>query len=239
MNSFSLLVYLAACSVLFFTLYRESGSVLFGSIGVYAMTSIPLLHIHGTNPYFDFFMGLYFFIAIYFLFLFLQEKIDYRLPLVFFGLLVYTKTEGLVIFLTTALVCLWIFVVLQMHKKDKTFLNSAIKITGGSLFIGLLFIIFKLVYSLGFGNGDASIGATKLSLHTEIFRPLYEALFFEGNYNLFFFFFLLVAFFQGWKIWKNKNWIDGIFLLAFLGAFSIILFIYLTTFTYQYVLDQT
>lgn len=108
-NSFSFLVYLAACIALFFALYRESGSLVLGSIGAYVLTSIPLLHIHGTNPYFDLFMGLYFFVAIYLLFLFLQKKIDYKLPLVFFGILVYTKSEGLVIFLTTALVCLWSF----------------------------------------------------------------------------------------------------------------------------------
>jgi len=71
-NSFSFLIYLAACAVMFFALYRESSSVVLGTIGVYALTSIPLLHIHGTNPYFDLFMGLYFFIAVYLLSLFLR-----------------------------------------------------------------------------------------------------------------------------------------------------------------------
>lgn len=126
-----------------------------------------------------------------------------------------------------------------MREKDRTFVRPSINITIGSLLISLPFILFKIAYGLGFGNGDASVSATQLAVHTEIFHPLMEALFFEGNYNLFFFFFVPVSVIHGWSLWKTKKWIDGLFLAGFCIALCIVLFIYLTTFTYQYVLDQT
>lgn len=141
------------------------------------VTSIPLLHIHGTAPYFDVFIALYFLLATYFLYLFLNKKIDYRIPLVFFGLLTYTKSEGLVIYLTTVLFCLWSYVGFQWYNKNTSLLAPAVKITVGSLILGLPFIVFKMVYGLGFGNGDASVASTALGFHTEIFRPFGIALF--------------------------------------------------------------
>lgn len=141
--------------------------------------------------------------------------------------------------MTAGLLSLAIFLFFrsELRKEWKT----SMKILLSALAINLPFIVFKLSYGLGFGNGDASVAATKLSLHTEIFYPLYIALFQEGNYNLFPFFFSLIFIIAllTKKFRKNLFTSENLFLCAGLLAFSMILFVYLTTFTYQYVLDQT
>ena len=91
-----------------------------------------------------------------------------------------------------------------------------------------------------FWNGSAKIWetASNFELHTEIFKPLYVALFQEWNYSLLFFALiavLIIAYMK--KKIKINN--ELVLLIWFVVWFGIIISIYLTTFTFQYVMDQT
>lgn len=235
----SFLFFLSSLVLIFFTVLRITEDRFLSCIGFYIGASLPLYFIHGTSPYFDVFQGTYFLLAILSVFLFLRKEVAWIIPAIFLGILGFTKSEWLIIYMTAGLASLAVFLFFssEIQKQWKTYL----KIFLGAIIVNLPFIIFKLSYGLGFGNGDASVWATKLSLHTEIFYPLYIALFQEGNYNLFPFFFSLI--FIGAlltkKFRKNPFTGENIFLFAGILSFSMVLFVYLTTFTYQYVLDQT
>ena len=235
----SFIFFIAVLGSIYFLIFRITKEILFSWLGVYMLISIPLYFIHGTSPYMDVFQSLYFLSAACFVFLFLRWEISW-LPVAFMiGLLWYTKSEWLIIFTTAILAALFIMQWFQKnHKKEGV---NFLKILIVVIWINLPFILFKLYFDLGFGNGNASVSSTEVTLHTEIFYPLYRALFHGGSYNVFFFFFCILGVVFLLKKWVPQTYRSSelFFVLAGFIAFFIIIFIYLTTFTYQYVLDQT
>lgn len=223
--------------LMFFVIFRKTESIWFSFLWVYLLSSIPLYYIHWTNPYSDVMMSIYFFIAVYFLYLFVSWKVNILYPILFIWILGYIKSEWLIIFTTSILLSLLVLLIIKKHFNKENIINY-LKIFSGVLVVNLPFILFKTVYSLWFWNWDASIADTSLTLHFEIFYPLYQALFHTGAYNIlpFFFIILIVTWFYKYKKFNKDSFI---FFLSLFISFSIIIFIYFTTFTFQYVIDQT
>lgn len=235
----SLLFFLASLGIIFFIVFRITKSQFLGFLASYTLLTLPLYYIHGTNPYFDIFQAVYFLMGLSFAFLFLEKKLSILPVGVAIGLLTYTKSEGLIIYLVSILA--WLFCYMFFTSRTKKDFLSLGKIAFISIFVSLPFIVFKLVFWLGFGNGDASVTSTALTLHTEIFSPLYVHMFHMGNYGLFFFFLALLLFVTPFTKKTKQLFHDPkmLYIFSWFLAFGFVIFIYLTTFTYQYVLDGT
>lgn len=235
----SFLFYISALSLVFFWLLRITKKLTWAWLWALLLSWIPLYYIHWTNPYFDVFQSVYFFAALAMLYGFLKNKLSVIFPILFVWILWYTKSEWLIIFMISALVTYLLrYFIRNKWSLSKESLRSFWLIIWWALLINLPFIIFKLTHGLWFGNGEANVTQTALSLHTEIFYPLYIALFKWWCYNLLFSSFVVALFYVLYK--KRLNMSSSLlFLLWFLISFAAIIFIYLTTFTFQYVVDQT
>lgn len=235
----SLLFYVCALFLVFFSLLKETKKLKRAILWLVVLSSIPLYYIHWTNPYFDVFQSVYFFSALYILYIFVRDRLPIMLPILFIGMLWYTKSEWMIIF-TTAVLSTYAARYLIKNKfiVSKDFLRLLFIIIWWVLIINLPFLVFKLSNWLWFWNGNANLAETALSLHTEIFPALYRALFLWWSYNLLFFAFIVFIVYDLLKKRIDKN-ITLWFMFWFLISFAIIIFVYLTTFTYQYVLDQT
>ncbi len=234
----SFIFYLCALLLVFFIIMKETKKLGRALCATWTIVSIPLYYIHGTNPYFDVFQSVYFLSALVILYQYIQKKIPIIYPILFIGILWYTKSEWLLIFITTVLATHLIRNTIEENFKiTKNTIKDFFIILWWSILINIPFIIFKLAYGLWFWNGNENISKTTLSFHWEIFPALYKALFQWWAYNLLFFYLLLIILYNIFT--KNINKKTLRFLLGWTIAFCIIIFIYLTTFTYQYVLDQT
>lgn len=235
----SFLFYICALVILFFTILRRTKKLSWAGLWLFLLSWIPLYYIHWTNPYFDVFQWVYFFAALSIVYAFLQEDISISLPVLFVWMLGYTKSEWLIIFMVSLFVT-YILRYLIRHKwtVSKKDFRTFLRFLGSAVIINLPFIIFKLTHGLWFGNGEANVTQTAIWLHTEIFYPLYTALFKWWCYNLIFFFFVITLVYVLFK--KRLNKASSLWFILWFGiSFWAIIFVYATTFTYQYVIDQT
>lgn len=235
----SFMFYICALLLVFFVLLRQTQNLKRAGLWLFMLSAIPLYYVHWTNPYFDVFQSVYFFAALSIFYIFIQNKLPFALPILFIGMLWYTKSEWLLIFTVTVFATYILrYLIKDKWNITKEVLNRFFIIIWWVLLINLPFIIFKLSYGLWFWSWEANVAQTVLSLHTEIFPALYRALFVWWSYNLLFSSFVIALVYVLFKKRLDKHttlW----FLLWFFIAFVTIIFIYLTTFTYQYVLDQT
>lgn len=240
-NSSSYLYYIASLCLIFFLILRTTWNIWAGIAGVYMLSAIPLYYIHGTNPYADIFQWVYFALALYSIYLASEGKTSRVAAAFVTGLLAYTKSEWLIIFLCGALVTAWYFILTQRRspKTAPSLHRYWLPIVTLCTTIAPI-IIFKFIYWLGFGNGNAEIWATaqSLTLHWNIFPAMMKVFFYTWAYNLFFITYLIWIAYYLVKRWYTDRSLRPIHagLWAAVGA---IVLVYLTTFTFQYVLDQT
>lgn len=180
--------YIASLLLIFFALWRSTKSFLRGVIGATVLSWIPLFYIHGTNPYTDIQQGIYVFLPVFFLFLFLKEKREVFLTMGIVSLAYCSliKNEGLMIY-GTIIAVLGVLLLLLYHKWIER-LNISIKKILLSSRIGrlpaLIFVGFKVIYGLGFWNGDMKITESSITYNPEIWKAISTAIFMEGNYNI-------------------------------------------------------
>lgn len=237
-NSISFIFYIISLTLLFSFIYHYTKKIDWWLWGVLALSSIPIYHIHWTNPYFDVFMATYFLAASRFVFQRIKNKEDFVLALIMIATLWYTKSEGLIIFSIAILLSYALYHGANVFKKEN--FHNALKIWFGWLVIQLPLIIFKKMHDLWFWNGNIGIEETinDLVIHNEIRKPFANALYQMGNYWPVMAI-ATIAIIRGlYETTKNKK-PQRFFYITTITALALIMLIYLTTFTYQYVIDQT
>lgn len=235
------LFYILSIILIFQITYRLTKRIEYGFLWAYLLGSVPLFYVHGTNPYYDVFQSVYFLLATFWLYQFINNKVNPLTFWIYLGILGFTKSEGLIIY-SSAIV--WAYIVYQLLE-NKVLLNynKYIPFIKSLIVFGICnlpFVIFKLMYGLGFGNGDANISETSLSRHPEIFWGMVRAFFTTWAYNIMFIFAIISIIYLLYRYRSNKTErSEYVFIWSTLLAFLVITFIYLTTFTYSFVLDQT
>lgn len=241
-NIFSFLFFCCSLLLIFLIIYRLTSKIDYGLGALFLLSHVPLYYIHGTNPYFDLFLSVYFLMGVYMCYLYSRGHINWIIFAVYISLLWFTKSEWLIIYISAIL---WAYLIYERLKQGKLLYTSSsikkiIRPILVILGINLPFIVFKLLYWLWFWNGNASVSETNFIMHREIFPGMYRAFFQRGNYGLLFHVFVLLWVMHMLKPpHKTRKPFLNIFFLSLLIAFSLVTFIYLTTFTYQYVVDQT
>jgi len=234
-NFISFLFYLSALIILFFAIYRETKSVFWWFLAVYFLSSIPLYHIHWTNPYFDLFQWLYLFVVIYLMYRYMknfQNKHLLILTLIFIAFLWLTKNEWLSMYLP--LMVLGIIFVLLIQK---IFLKKSINLTLQDFLkimpvfmLPAIFIIFKLIYNLWFGNWRNRVSEYPIEYNPDALYAIKIAVFNEWNFNLLWFFLvILVLYFIVVNFRKIKENI-GIYIVILFFVWFVLVNILLLTF---------
>lgn len=242
MNLESFYFYVISILLIFFTLFRHTKDIKFAFLWSYLLSSVPLYYIHGISAYFDLFMWLYFFIAIYMSYLYMEKYISIYPVIMFIGILGYTKSEWLIVFMVSILLSFLLIRLFEKNsnKRNRLDIGEFFRLILWVIIINMPFIVFKLIYWLGFWNWSESITKSiiEMKFHPEIIAPYYYAIFYEWNYNLLYFFLLILILVS---LIKKKIRFDSefIFLLSLILWFWIIFFIYFSTFTFQFVMDQT
>jgi hypothetical protein len=204
-NTVHLLWFLATLVILYYAVRRHA-SRWWSLIGVYALTSIPLYLIHGTNPYADVAVSVHVLAATSLLYHAAvatdptQIRSFLRLALPFFALLPFTKNEALLMHLPVLSIAY--LGVLTWHVPGRILTkNNAIQ--SGATFIALLaltalpWMIFKWSNGLLFGNAQ-SISNLSWGYQNLPVIAIWVHTFFEGNWLLFPFLLILLLLWQ-WK----------------------------------------
>lgn len=217
-NSIHLVWLAGLLSVLYFTL-RRSFDPLLASLGVYALVSLPLVIIHGTNPYADIFVASHVLTAAAALLGLrrAQETNDKatwtRLLLVAIGLLALTKNEGLLIHASLLLITSVIFGLRLTSAEERKAVAS-----GLGMFLALLlpWLLFKWSNGLTFGNAK-SISGVSLTFNMTVVQAIWFHLSREPNWLLLPLVlpFALVA--AGKKYWRSPEAALAVFVLANIG----------------------
>ena len=237
----SFLFYISMIILIFYCVFRYTKKISRATLSSIILCWVPLYYIHWTNPYFDVFQSLYFFTSLYMCYLFVDKKIGIWLPILFLWILWYTKSEWLLIYTVSVIWTYFLWYVINKEKilKKENIINLA-KIVWWAILINLPFVIFKVVKWLWFANWNESIWNITFETHPEIFKAIFDVLFNGWCYNILFFAFAIwiIIYLINRKIEMDKRetlW----FLLGFLIAFLIIVFIYFVTFNYREVTTQT
>lgn len=226
-NGIHILWYLAALSLLFFVL-RRMMSTQWSLVGTYLLSSIPLYLVHGSTAYGDCFLSVVIFLALSWVFFAARASGEQRLSFmkigaIAAGLLVYTKSEALLLHLPPLLLFvggLLVFGGYKASEKKTTLLWYGACVSS----VLLPWIAFKWMNDLGFGNAKDVSGMT-LEWHEGVLRAIGLNTFWEGNWNLLpiLFFGLVIA---RWKIAFTSHLIlfTGFFFIVILGQLPIYMF---------------
>lgn len=184
---------LAAGGILWFLLRRRTNGA-WALLGAAVYWSLPLVLMHGTNPYADVFLSLHYLCATHFLLIALGGKTaeeslsGLRLAVLPMALLPFTKNEGFALYLPSALLLLaatgWILV------RDKRVSPRTLVKTGAWL-AGLLGLVlaswigYKVMNGLTFGNAKGLSGIFA-GWQENVLLAITINTFLEGNWLLLF-----------------------------------------------------
>lgn len=215
-NLISFLFYISSLLFLFFVLFRETRDLKWWFLWLFILSSIPLYHIHWTNPYFDLMQWLYLFIPTYLLFKYLENSEEnknlFYLSIVFIWFLGLTKNEWLSMYFPIMVISLiWIVFIKKFFLWDNLKLNKSDLIKSFLVFLmPIVFLIFKNIYDLWFWNWNNKISEYPIEYSAQAMNAVKFAIFSEWNFNLLWFFILfLILFFliNNFKKIKEKIWI--------------------------------
>ena len=113
------LFYILSIILIFQITYRLTKRIEYGFLWAYLLGSVPLFYVHGTNPYYDVFQSVYFLLATFWLYQFINNKVNPLTFWIYLGILGFTKSEGLIIY-SSAIV--WAYIVYQLLE-NKVLLN--------------------------------------------------------------------------------------------------------------------
>ncbi len=195
-------LWLLALLVCLYALLRRSLPVLWSWLGVYLLLSLPLFLLHGTQPYADVFLAAHLFAAVGLLFQARRAQTEamrssfLRLSALAAGLLAFTKSEGLVLYLPVYLVVV-AFLFWSLHRERRL---TAQDLRRSSLWIllciaavALPWLAFKWLHGLPFGNAKAVTGLS-IGWQPGVVTAIVFNTFLEGNWLLFFPLFLILLF---------------------------------------------
>jgi hypothetical protein len=190
-NGIQVLWYLGIIGTLWYGLRRRLSPAI-SALGVYAFIALPLVLIHGVNPYAEVFVASHLLITL----LCVTSALDatteknvmgwLSLSGLSLGLLAFTKNEGMALYvpLVIASIC-W---TLYAQTKAGVLSQSQLKRTALKTFAlaGLIIIpwlAFKYAHSLSFGNGKA-VSALSLSFSPRAIQSIWYQLSHEPNFLL-------------------------------------------------------
>ncbi|MBI3336237.1 glycosyltransferase family 39 protein [Candidatus Peregrinibacteria bacterium] len=242
-NSIHILWYLATVALVFLFLRRSAG-VLWGLVGAYLLTSLPLYLIHGSNAYADVFMSLHILIPLLLLYLTSADEDPSRrlsalkLNAFFTGLLVFTKNEALLLYLPLILLCV-IVAVLTDARQKRLSQGHAIHLLfyylGFLTLILLPWLTFKYLHGLPFGNAKA-ISDLSIGWQPRVLYALWVNTFFEGNWVFLWPLFIGLTLFRWRRVLQSPLLLLTLFILIVIGEQSIL---YLFTSLSEEALNQT
>jgi hypothetical protein len=226
-NSIHMLWYLAALSLVYCAL-RRLLSIQWALLGTYLLASVPLYLLHGSAAYGDCFLSVVIFLMLSWAYFALRSKEGerqsfIRLSAIAAGLLVFTKSEALLLHLPPlAIIVLGMLIVggFTAAQKKSTILWYCTAIAA----VLVPWILFKWMNDLGFGNAKEVSGMT-LEWHEGVLRAIGLNTFLEGNWSL------LPVLFVGlviakWKMAFTSSLIvfTGFFFMVWLGQLPIYMF---------------
>ncbi|MBI5186034.1 MAG: glycosyltransferase family 39 protein [Nitrospinae bacterium] len=169
-------------------------------LAVYLLASVPFFLVHSASNYAD--LTISFFLtssAIYLCKWFDSGKGPHFIASAcLLGVANLTKNEGLVLYTPSILLTLFLFLVSRKEKIMENFKKVALYMAA-ALAVDAVWIAIKWKFGLAFDQSDKG---TALEFHPEAFYHLYQKLFFEGEYDLFWLG-LLLTIIAGWKILKE------------------------------------
>ncbi|MBP9773008.1 MAG: hypothetical protein KBD00_00075 [Candidatus Peribacteraceae bacterium] len=190
-NSVHFVWFLLLIGAFFFTLRRFTG--LFVSLlGVYLLVSMPLVLLHGTNPYADIFVAMHLLVTVACL---LQaarcdDYLTLRRWLLLFAfcaaLLTFTKNEGTALYLPLCIIAaLW--VVWRTFAQRILSLRQIIMLLWPAvvLFVCVAgpWFAYKMINNLSFGNGKY-LSSLNISFHADALNAILFQLMQEANFLL-------------------------------------------------------
>lgn len=190
-NGIQVLWYLGIIGILWYGLRRRLSPAI-SALGVYAFISLPLVLIHGVNPYAEVFLASHLLIAL----LCVTNAFDatterdvtgwLSLSGLSLGLLAFTKNEGMALYVPLVLAS--IYWTLYAQTKAGVLSQSQLKRTAlRTLSLAGLIIIpwlaFKYAHGLSFGNAKA-VSALSLSFSPRAIQSIWYQLSHEPNFLL-------------------------------------------------------
>lgn len=203
------LFYIATLVVVYY-LIKECAGVTQGLFFILYLASIPLYFIHSFNVYAD--LPLAFFVLCGWYFFSEWEKSGYNRDMffsaMFFSIGCWTKSEG-IIFILAALLTFLIVKLMRKFRKDEYPANNA-KIRKIIIYLGLIvaFCFFRFFYlqlnGLGLSNVPPGIG-----FHPQVFKSVLANFFVLDNWNIWWYFFILVFLIRFKEIIRNVELLAG------------------------------
>ena len=236
-NSVHFVWFLASLSLVYCTLRRRLSRA-WALIGAYGLCSLPLYFLHGTVAYADVFLSVHILAAISLLYGAVQStdrlrRLSFlRLSALAMGLLVFTKNEGLLMYLPVlvllVLVSLWFL--RKSGKLEARDIRSAL--LHYIVLIGIVlipWILFKWSHHLNFGNAKPVSNLT-IAWQQGVANAITINTFFEGNW-IFLFPFLLCMLCVRWKdAFRSEAVImSALLLIILLGQLPLYFFTGLST----------
>ena len=226
-NSMHMLWYLAALALVFFALRRLMNQQ-WSLLGTYLLASIPLYTMHGSAAYGDCFLSVVIFLAVSWLFFGVRSDGDERMPFlrlsaIASGLLVFTKSEAMLLHLPPLVVLMLgavMFGAFTSLQKRSTILWYVCSIG----WVLIPWIVFKWMNDLGFGNAKDVSGMT-LEWHPGVLEAIKINTLLEGNWSLLPVLFVGLLILQ-WRTAFRTSVIvcSGFFLMVWLGQLPIYMF---------------
>ncbi len=223
--------YLGIIALLYFALrrYVSNGWSLFG---VYVLMSLPLYVMHNTNAYGDAFLSVHVFCAVSVLLHACMAKDGQqsasflRIASLAGALLVFTKNEGMLVFLPPFVLCMLLTVWTLRRTQSFTMQQIFTSLAGMGVAILCIagpFLLFKWMNGLTFGNAKP-FTSLAFGWQEHVLQAVAVNTFFEGNWLLLFplFFGLIIA------KWRTAfSWLlvpMCYFLLVYVGQVFLYLF---------------
>lgn len=232
-NSIHVVWFLLLLGAFFWTLRRFSG-IIVSLFGVYLLVSMPLVLLHGTNPYADIFVAMHLLITVSCL-LQMAQADDHHSFLrwcLLFGfcsaLLTFTKNEGTALYLPLCAVAAFWIVWRKIAMRTMT-LAQALRLAAPGivlfLCVGAPWFLYKVFNHLSFGNGKY-LSDLSLSFHADALKAIIFQLTHEANFLLL----PLVIVVTGIVGWK-RIFVLPYSILTFIGLIAVSLQIGIFIFT--------
>lgn len=230
-------VWLVLAVVLLYCSLRHVTSVSWALLGAYALMSLPLYALHGTNTYADAILSAYAFAAVSLLFHAGRQEdagkamAFLRLAGVAMALPPVFKNEGLLLHLPPLLLAgAWTAWRLRARGvlKPRHLAGAVVALLAPAVLIAGPWIAFKLLEGLTFGNAK-SVAGLGIGFEPAVINAVFINTFFEANWLLFFpLFFGLLA--VRWRLAFGRYLVPvAFFLTLYVGQICIVLFTSLAT----------
>lgn len=226
----------------------KTKNIFFSVLPSILICGMPLIFWHVIDSYHELPSVYYSIIAIYMLYLSLQDDdLDYlSLGLIFLWILAYIKNDWFVVYVPSIIISISMIYLHQskllfiIRKTVSSFKHLAILVVSAVLMF-LPFLFIKFFYGLWFNQAQWTESGIWLSqtVHWEIFGQFKNIFWSENNYNLILIFMWLIIYV--WYQFISKKQQSNLIFLCISPVILFIVFtlVFLLTENYQFVMNQT